>query len=550
MGHRHQFSTSHVFEGENDQNWNHMNTEQPFGHLARAGSGENGSFLYPVENMFIDGMPFASNWNPALRSYGYSNLNHNVDVPHYQPDASGPSHDPFQHPLSAGTFGTVGGNYAHHAPSSSYDRRAFHGVEGGFVDLTMSNGRGPHKRKSPGIPSVSERGSTSRYYSAGSSSSELPRSSELQQEKVNMDTPYMPWDHMSMMPSYRGNGLSIRGEGSMRNVRSRSEHDLESNLARTHLSSNPLHSSYSTNLPPIDHSSTMDLSGQGSIGLTHEWNHINVSPSHGRIITPDASGFSHDPNHFLVGSSVGNASVETGLYHHDFMSSRATAVPQSYPGVLPQSVRGVRSSYSQRSAPTFRASSSNLRVGHAPHSEEGLQLASESYPRHPRPVATVGWRNSDRSGRSRMSNDRFRVSEETGLQDRFSSEGFMIVDRPALYGSRNMFDNHRDMRLDIDNMSYEELLALGERIGNVSTGVSEDLIPKCLTETIYCSSDQIQEEGTCVICLEEYKDRDDVGALKTCGHDYHVSCIKKWLSMKNSCPICKGCAFPDNMKEK
>lgn len=34
----------------------------------------------------------------------------------------------------------------------------------------------------------------------------------------------------------------------------------------------------------------------------------------------------------------------------------------------------------------------------------------------------------------------------------------MIVDRPALYGSRNMFDHHRDMRLDIDNMSYEVTL--------------------------------------------------------------------------------------------
>lgn len=32
----------------------------------------------------------------------------------------------------------------------------------------------------------------------------------------------------------------------------------------------------------------------------------------------------------------------------------------------------------------------------------------------------------------------------------------MIVDRSALYnGSRNMFDQHREMRLDIDNMSYE-----------------------------------------------------------------------------------------------
>lgn len=45
-------------------------------------------------------------------------------------------------------------------------------------------------------------------------------------------------------------------------------------------------------------------------------------------------------------------------------------------------------------------------------------------------------------------------------------------------------------------------------------------------------------------------DRDDVAALKTCGHDYHVTCIKKWLSMKNSCPICKGSALADNMKGK
>lgn len=31
----------------------------------------------------------------------------------------------------------------------------------------------------------------------------------------------------------------------------------------------------------------------------------------------------------------------------------------------------------------------------------------------------------------------------------------MVVDRSAFYGSRNMFDQHRDMRLDIDNMTYE-----------------------------------------------------------------------------------------------
>jgi predicted amidophosphoribosyltransferase len=83
----------------------------------------------------------------------------------------------------------------------------------------------------------------------------------------------------------------------------------------------------------------------------------------------------------------------------------------------------------------------------------------------------------------------------------------------------------------------------------VNTGLSEELISKSLTETIYCSSDQTQEEGTCVICLEEYKDMEDVGALKTCGHDYHVSCIKKWLSMKNMCPVCKRSAVADDMSD-
>lgn len=48
---------------------------------------------------------------------------------------------------------------------------------------------------------------------------------------------------------------------------------------------------------------------------------------------------------------------------------------------------------------------------------------------------------------------------------------------------------------------------------------------------------------------EEYQNMDDVGTLKTCGHDYHVGCIKTWLSMKKVCPICKAEALPENMKK-
>ena len=35
----------------------------------------------------------------------------------------------------------------------------------------------------------------------------------------------------------------------------------------------------------------------------------------------------------------------------------------------------------------------------------------------------------------------------------------------------------------------------------MNTGISEDSLNKCLTETIYCSSEQSQDEGNCVICL-------------------------------------------------
>lgn len=235
-----------------------------------------------MENMLVDGMHFASHWNPLPRSNGFSSSSHNVEVPRYPPDASGSSHDPFQHPLNGGTYPAVTENFAHHTSSSNYDRQTLQGVEGGFIDLTMGNGSGPHKRKSPGIPSGCDRGSTSRYYGAGSSS-DVPIPSELRHEKVGLDTQHMPWDLVNMNPNYRGHGLSIRAEGSMRNVRSRSTHDLESNLARTHLFSNPSHNSYSTN--PIEHPSTLDLSVQPSAGLNREWNHFGISPPRGALVS-------------------------------------------------------------------------------------------------------------------------------------------------------------------------------------------------------------------------------------------------------------------------
>lgn len=43
---------------------------------------------------------------------------------------------------------------------------------------------------------------------------------------------------------------------------------------------------------------------------------------------------------------------------------------------------------------------------------------------------------------------------------------------------------------------------------------------------------------------ERYEDEDELGTLR-CGHDYHAGCVRKWLLMKNACPICKAPALED-----
>ncbi|KAI4380199.1 hypothetical protein MLD38_006418 [Melastoma candidum] len=114
----------------------------------------------------------------------------------------------------------------------------------------------------------------------------------------------------------------------------------------------------------------------------------------------------------------------------------------------------------------------------------------------------------------------------------------------------NLYDQHRDMRLDIDDMSYEELLALEERMGTVSTALTEEELVKSLRIDLYhhpplsggtshhCGQ---KDDLKCSICQEEYVSGDEVGRLP-CEHQYHIACAQQWLRIKNWCPVCKGSA--------
>ncbi|KAL5174693.1 putative E3 ubiquitin-protein ligase RHG1A [Glycine soja] len=108
-------------------------------------------------------------------------------------------------------------------------------------------------------------------------------------------------------------------------------------------------------------------------------------------------------------------------------------------------------------------------------------------------------------------------------------------------GQLNSHDHFKDWRLDVDNMSYEQLLELGERIGHVNTGLKEDEMGRNIRKTrlqFWDDTSKHQVDKECSICQEEYEAGNELGRLN-CEHIYHFQCIKQWAAQKNFCPVCK-----------
>ncbi|KAK4364882.1 hypothetical protein RND71_016240 [Anisodus tanguticus] len=140
--------------------------------------------------------------------------------------------------------------------------------------------------------------------------------------------------------------------------------------------------------------------------------------------------------------------------------------------------------------------------------------------------------------------------ERIEQDEELTYEQLLSLETNLLLSGLNFYDQHRDMRLDIDSMSYEELLALEERMGTVSTALPEEALSKCLQRSIYqgmhselgaFGDDGDEDEIKCSICQEEYVVGDEIGKLE-CKHCYHMECVQHWLKLKNWCPICKAAA--------
>lgn len=66
---------------------------------------------------------------------------------------------------------------------------------------------------------------------------------------------------------------------------------------------------------------------------------------------------------------------------------------------------------------------------------------------------------------------------------------------------------------------------------NLTVDKIENILPSRRCESI-------DQNKNCTICLEDFNLGDNIRTL-TCNHIYHTGCIDDWLTINNSCPVCR-----------
>ncbi|KAM3407541.1 hypothetical protein ACQJBY_001120 [Aegilops geniculata] len=390
-----------------------------------------------------------------------------------------------------------------HVPSLIYPRRS----EDSFIPgVHVDDRRVAPKRRNP-ITHPVDGISAGGYYPGSSSNNHISGYMPLNPVPTRETCP--PQISSNMGSSHWNDHQFLNHEGSQRNVRGRHDH---SSIHSEYNSSTACPSS-SVHVPPY---------------------HPNANAPFGAPVQRERAPLSLPPRIVPLGTdgSTGIAFRERQFYPAPQSTNISAPVPP-----LPGSSDGApfaRIGYTPRPV--------HHNAGHNYPPPAFTTSSNSGAVRQPRHVS-VGHGGSARSRRMRDSYHCFHplMIEENNL-GRSAAERFMMLDQLVIHESREALDPHWDMRLDIDDMSYEELLALEERIGNVSTGLADEKISGCVMELACRNSARAQndqDKERCIICLEEYKHKDSLGKLK-CGHDFHAGCIKKWLEVKNACPVCKA----------
>lgn len=160
----------------------------------------------------------------------------------------------------------------------------------------------------------------------------------------------------------------------------------------------------------------------------------------------------------------------------------------------------------------------------------------------------------------RMSADFLRMNS-----DQFSAEDFAALQDALREEEDEIEDDEIEVEEIQEDMSYDALLRLGERIGDVKTDrwtmIAHKEIAKLKSfkydPSVHAKSndnDAVMEdiddsELKCLVCQFAYEGGDELRRLP-CGHCFHKDCIDQWLQSKDCCAYCRQCILPDKEDQK
>ena len=84
-------------------------------------------------------------------------------------------------------------------------------------------------------------------------------------------------------------------------------------------------------------------------------------------------------------------------------------------------------------------------------------------------------------------------------------------------------------------------------IGNMSRAYRTDRI-----KSIRLTASHLDTLNECAICLDDFEIGDRANILK-CSHGFHEICLKEWLPLNFSCPVCRqpiGVRSTDNLRSR
>lgn len=178
------------------------------------------------------------------------------------------------------------------------------------------------------------------------------------------------------------------------------------------------------------------------------------------------------------------------------------------------------------------SATSNSRNGHTQTHEGNEQVNNTT-------DSTRGWdNNSQVNSDEALAHVLQETEDSVDITNMMAAASIEECNRGHRVGSSSSQSTWQDI-VDPDNMTYEELVELGEAVGTHSRGLCPDLIASLPVSKYKTKlfSRRKNKDDRCVICHMDYKRGDRMIALP-CKHPYHAVCITRWLQINKACPVC------------